>query len=70
MKNSSKKKKFKLRIKSSFLSENEKKRLLFECFDILLASSQMRTAKLQDTNFNVDSLTPKEYDNVVGKNRL
>jgi len=67
MANGTKKEKFKLRINLSSLPEDEKRRLLFECFDILLASSQMRTVKLQDTNFNVDSPTPKEYDNIVGK---
>jgi hypothetical protein len=67
MKNSIKKEKFKLRIKPSSLSENEKRRLLFECFDILLALSQMRVRELQDRNFTVDSLDTKEYDNIVSK---
>jgi hypothetical protein len=67
MKNSIKREKFKLRIKPSFLSENEKRRLLFECFDILLASTQMRLKKIQDANFNIDSVAAKEYDNIVSK---
>jgi hypothetical protein len=67
MKNGANRKKFKLRIKQSSLSEDEKRRLLFESFDILLASNQMRGRKAQDTNFNVDSISPKEYDNIVGK---
>jgi hypothetical protein len=65
MKNDIKREKFKLKIKTSSLSENEKRRLLFECFDILLASSQMRAGKIQDMNLEVDSVTPKEYDNIV-----
>jgi hypothetical protein len=67
MKNSIKREKFKLRIKPSSLSENEKRRLLFECFDILLVSAQMRLKKIQDANFNIDSVATKEYDNIVSK---
>jgi hypothetical protein len=59
--------KFQIRIKPSSLSENEKRRLLFECFDILLASSQMSAGEIQDTNFEVDSVATKEYDNIVSK---
>jgi hypothetical protein len=67
MKNSTKKEKFKLRIRTSSLSENEKRRLLFECFDILLASSQKGTGEIQNANFEIDSITTKEYDNIVSK---
>jgi hypothetical protein len=67
MKNGIKREKFKLKIGASSLSEDEKRRLLFECFDILLASSQMRTGEIQDTNFDVDSISAKEYDNIVSK---
>jgi hypothetical protein len=67
MKNSIKREKFKLRIKPSSLSENEKRRLLFECFDILLVSAQMRLKKIQDANLNIDSVATKEYDNIVSK---
>jgi hypothetical protein len=42
MKNGIKREKFKLRIKPSPLSENEKRKLLFECFDILLTLNQQR----------------------------
>jgi hypothetical protein len=59
--------KFQIRIKPSSLSENEKRRLLFECFDILLPSSQMSAGEIQDTNFEVDSVATKEYDNIVSK---
>jgi hypothetical protein len=67
MKNGIKKGKFQIRIKPSSLSEDEKRRLLFECFDILLASSQMRTGEIQDAHFDVDSISVKEYDNIVSK---
>jgi hypothetical protein len=67
MKNGTKKEKFKLKIRTSPLSEDEKRRFLFECFDILLASSQMKAREIQNTNFDVDSITPKEYDNIVSK---
>jgi hypothetical protein len=67
MKNGIKREKVKLRIKPSSLSEDEKRRLLFECFDILLASSQMRAGEIQDMNLEVDSVTTKEYDNIVSK---
>jgi hypothetical protein len=67
MKNGIKKGKFQIRIKPSSLSEDEKRRLLFECFDILLASSQKGTGEIQNANFEVDSITTKEYDNIVSK---
>jgi hypothetical protein len=67
MKNGVKREKFKLRIRTSSLSEDEKRRLLFECFDILLAPAQMRLKKIQDANLNVDSVATKEYDNIVSK---
>jgi hypothetical protein len=67
MKKGIKKGKFQIRIKPSSLSEEEKRKLLFECFDILLASSQMRTGEIQDINFDVDSINAKEYDNIVSK---
>jgi hypothetical protein len=60
------KKKFKLKMRPSSLSEDEKRRLLFECFDILLASTR-RIREIQDANFNVDSIATKEYDNIVSK---
>jgi hypothetical protein len=67
MKNGIKREKFKLKIGASSLSENEKRKLLFECFDILLTSSQIRAREIQDTNFEVDSVATKEYDNIVSK---
>ena len=67
MKNGTKKEKFKLRVNLSPLSEDEKRRLLFECFDILLASSQMRVREIQGTNLDIDSITTKEYDDIVSK---
>jgi hypothetical protein len=67
MKNGIKREKVKLRIKPSSLSQDEKRRLLFECFDILLASNQMRTGEIQDMNLEVDSVTTKEYDNIVSE---
>jgi hypothetical protein len=67
MKNGIKREKFKLKIGASSLSEDERRRLLFECFDILLALNQMRGRKAQETNFNIDSISTKEYDNIVGK---
>jgi hypothetical protein len=66
MKNGIKKEKFKLKMKPSSLSEDEKRRLLFECFDILLASTR-RIREIQDANFKVDSIATKEYDNIVSK---
>jgi hypothetical protein len=66
MKNSIKKEKFQIRIKPSSLSEDEKRRLLFECFDILLASTR-KIREIQDASFNVDSIAAKEYDNIVSK---
>jgi hypothetical protein len=66
MKNGTKREKFQLRIRPSSLSENEKRRLLFECFDILLASTR-RVKEIQDASFNVDSVASKEYDNIVSK---
>jgi hypothetical protein len=66
MKNGVKKEKFKLKMRPSSLSEDEKRRLLFECFDILLASTR-RIREIQDANFNVDSIATKEYDNIVSK---
>jgi hypothetical protein len=66
MKNGIKKEKFKLKMKLSSLSEDEKRRLLFECFDILLASTR-RIREIQDANFKVDSIATKEYDNIVSK---
>jgi hypothetical protein len=47
MKNGIKREKLKLKIKASSLSDDEKRRLLFECFDILLASSQMKLRKFK-----------------------
>ena len=67
MKNGIKREKVKLRIKPSSLSQDEKRRLLFECFDILLASNQMRTGEIQDMNLEVDSVTTKGYDNIVSE---
>jgi hypothetical protein len=67
MKNGIKKEKFKLRMKPSSLSEDEKRRLLFECFDILIVSGQIRAGEIQDMNLEVDSVTTKEYDNIVNK---
>jgi hypothetical protein len=46
------KEKFKLKIKLSTLPENEKKRLLFECFDILFAKIQANNKKSNE-NFEV-----------------
>jgi hypothetical protein len=67
VKNGIKREKFKLKIGASSLSENEKRKLLFECFDILLTLSQIRAGEIQDTNFEVDSVATKEYDNIVSK---
>jgi len=67
MENGAKKGKFNLRIKPSSLSEGEKRRLLFECFDILLASSQMMVREVRDVNPDIDSITAKEYDDIVSK---
>jgi hypothetical protein len=67
MKNGIKKGKFQIRIKPSSLSEDEKRKLLFECFDILLASSQMRAKEIQNANLDIDSIATKEYDNIVSK---
>jgi hypothetical protein len=67
MKNGTQNEKFKLKVKSSSLSEDEKRRLLFECFDILLASSQVGFKESQSTNFDVDLANAKEYDNIVSK---
>jgi hypothetical protein len=66
MKNGTKREKFQLRIRPSSLSENEKRRLLFECFDILLASTR-RIGEIRDASSNVDSIAAKEYDNIVSK---
>jgi hypothetical protein len=66
MKNGTKREKFQLRIRPSSLSENEKRRLLFECFDILLASTR-RIREIRDASSNVDSIVAKEYDNIVSK---
>jgi hypothetical protein len=67
MKNGTQNEKFKLKVKPSSLSEDEKRRLLFECFDILLASSQVGFKESQSTNFDVDLANAKEYDNIVSK---
>jgi hypothetical protein len=67
MKNGIKREKFKLKIGASSLSGNEKRKLLFECFDILLASSQMRAKEIQNANLDIDSIATKEYDNIVSK---
>lgn len=60
-------KEFKIKVRSSHLSEKERGKLLFECFDILLASKRKRVPqkkKRRKTKSNTKMLHYLTIDNL------